>query len=317
MIFKVQYDFAGGTDVDFKDVWVGLTNIPYVGTVKVGHYKEPFSLEELTSSKYISFLERALPNAFAPSRNVGIMLTDAPKQLEQKMTWAVGVFRDAGASGDSTHDDAATRYNLTARVTGLPYYEEKGARLVHVGAGWTLRDPEDNALTYSQRPEAHLAPTLATTGAIADADMVNIFNVEAALVYGPFSLQGEYFHTMVDSDSYDDPDYNGYYIFGSWFITGEHRNYKKSAAVFDRVVPKQDFDLQGGPGALELLVRFSGLDLDDGAVDGGRIMNIGAGLNWYLNPNVQVMLNYIHTDYEQGAAEGTGDITQIRFQFTF
>ena len=47
--FKVQYDFAGG-DVDFKDVYMGLKGLPF-GTLKVGHFKAPFSLEELTSSK--------------------------------------------------------------------------------------------------------------------------------------------------------------------------------------------------------------------------------------------------------------------------
>ncbi len=63
-----QYDFAGG-DADFKDVYVGLKKLPGVGTLKVGHFKEAFGLEELTSSKYITFIERSLPTeAFAPSR---------------------------------------------------------------------------------------------------------------------------------------------------------------------------------------------------------------------------------------------------------
>ena len=67
--FKIQVDFAGGPDSapDPKDVWFSLKKIFLNGTVKMGHFKEMFGLEELTSSKYISFIERStVTNAFAP-----------------------------------------------------------------------------------------------------------------------------------------------------------------------------------------------------------------------------------------------------------
>ena len=73
--WKTQYDFAsvkaGGPA--FKDVYVGLGGVPYAGALRAGHFKEPFGLEELTSSKYMTFMERSLTSAFAPSRNVGVM----------------------------------------------------------------------------------------------------------------------------------------------------------------------------------------------------------------------------------------------------
>ena len=56
--FKVQYDFAGG-DADFEDVYMGMRNLPYVGNIMVGQFKEPFGLEELTSSNCITFMERS------------------------------------------------------------------------------------------------------------------------------------------------------------------------------------------------------------------------------------------------------------------
>ena len=80
--WKTQYDFARGDDSDgndkgnrpaFKDVYVGVSGVPYAGALRVGHFKEPFGLEELTSSKYMTFMERSLTSAFAPSRNVGLM----------------------------------------------------------------------------------------------------------------------------------------------------------------------------------------------------------------------------------------------------
>ena len=77
--FKIQYDFAGGT-TKFKDVYLGLTEIPYLGKIRVGHMKEPFSLEEMTSSNNVTFMERALPSAFAPSRNTGLLISNHAKE---------------------------------------------------------------------------------------------------------------------------------------------------------------------------------------------------------------------------------------------
>jgi hypothetical protein len=67
--YKVEYDFAGGGRPSFKDVYLKLKEIPYAGNFRVGHFKEPFGLEELTSSRFITFMERGLNNVFAPSRN--------------------------------------------------------------------------------------------------------------------------------------------------------------------------------------------------------------------------------------------------------
>ena len=67
--FKAQYDFAGG-DADFKDVYVSMKTP--IGTAKVGHHHTPIGLEEQTSSKYITFMERGLPASLSPSRETGV-----------------------------------------------------------------------------------------------------------------------------------------------------------------------------------------------------------------------------------------------------
>ena len=111
VIFKAQYDFAGG-DADFKDVYLGIKGIPGLGTVRVGHFKEPFSLEALTSSKYITFMERALPGVFAPLRNTGLGFHSTA--LDNRLTMAAGVFHDSDGFGDSGGDNI----NFSARATG-------------------------------------------------------------------------------------------------------------------------------------------------------------------------------------------------------
>ena len=104
--YKLQFDFAGG-DAVLKDAYLGLTDFP-LGKLRIGHFKEPFSLDELTSSKYITFLERALPNIFAPSRNTGFMLHNVASN--ERMTTAIGVFRDTDDFGENVDDGG---YNIT------------------------------------------------------------------------------------------------------------------------------------------------------------------------------------------------------------
>lgn len=306
VIFKAQYDFAGG-DADFKDVYLGLKNLPGVGTLKVGHFKEAFGLEELTSSKYITFMERSLPVIFAPSRNTGIGVNNTA--LNKRLTWAAGLFLDTGGYGDE--DDAENSAAATARITGLPWYQGKD-RLLHLGLSYSNRDAKDDAVEYDQSPEAHLAPDFVDTGSIA-ADSENRFGIEVALVYGAFSLQGEYMGANVETPDGSDPSFSGYYASASYFLTGEHRAYKNSSGTFDRVKPKTNFG-KGGTGAWEVALRFSGLDLNDDPIQGGELEDITFGLNWYLNPNVRTMFNYVLADLD---TVGDAEIVQLRFQIDF
>lgn len=304
--YKLQLDFAGG-DADLKDVYLGLLDFP-VGKLRLGHFKEPFSLEELTSSKYITFLERALPNAFAPSRNAGFMLHSSA--FEDRMTWAAGVFRDTDDYGEDVDDGG---YNVTGRVTVLPIYEDKGASLLHLGAAYSYRNPDD-ALRYRERPEAHLTSRFVDTGTFA-SDRVDLWGLEAAWVSGPLSVQAEYIRTDADrTGAGSDVDFDGYYVQASYFLTGEHRNYKASSGAFSRVKPKNNFRLGGSPGAWEVALRYSELDLDDKDITGGRLENMTAGLNWHLNPNMRIMWNYVHADKEH---VGEADMLLMRLQVDF
>lgn len=305
--YKAQYDFAGG-DADFKDVYIGLLDFP-LGKIRAGHFKEPFSLEEVTSSKYLTFLERALPNALVPSRNTGVMLHGtALAASDPRMTWAVGVFRDTPDDGDIQDDGG---YNLTGRLTWLPRYEDGGASLVHLGAAYSRRNPNDDTASFDSRPEAHLTDRFVDTGSFASDD-VDLVGLEAACVSGPLSIQGEY--VFADADVASSANFQGYYAQASYFLTGEHRRYKPSGGVFSRVRPKEDFSYGGGPGAWEAAFRYSGLDLNDSSLTGGKLHDFTAGLNWYLNPNTRVMWNYVHADKDD---VGNADMLLMRLQVDF
>jgi len=304
--YKLQFDFAGG-DAVLKDAYLCLTDFP-LGQLWMGHFKEPFSLEELTSNKYITFLERALPNIFAPSRNTGFMLHNVAS--DERMTTAIGVFRDTDDFGENVDDGG---YNVTGRVTVLPIYEEKGSNLLHLGAAYSYRNPDDS-IRYRQRPEAHLADRFVDTGSFA-GDQVDLVGLDAAWVNGPLSLQGEYM--MADADrlgSGSDVKFDGYYVQASYFLTGEHRNYKTSEGAFSRIKPKKNYSAAGGTGAWEIKARYSGLDLSDRDITGGKLNNTTAGLNWYLNPNTRIMWDYVHADKDD---IGQADMLMMRLQFDF
>ena len=314
-IYKAQFDFAGG-DVDFKDVYLGYEGIPYLGTLKIGHFKEPFSLDELTSSKYITFMERALPNAFAPGRNIGIGLSNAflGDSKSPRMTWAVGVFRDADDFGDASSNE----WNITGRITGLPWYKDKGKQLVHLGAAYSFRAPHET-LRYRERPEAHMAPRFVDTGSFA-AENANLVGLEAALVSGPFHAEGELITSFVDKTNGGNNLY-GFYGQGGYFLTGETRPYKNEEGAFSRVKPKNNFNIvklldgnYNSIGAWELATRWSYIDLNNHDINGGIMNDVTVGLNWHLNPNMRIMSNYIHSTRN---GIGYADIFQMRFQVDF
>jgi phosphate-selective porin OprO/OprP len=310
-IFKAQYDFADG-DADFKDMYIGIKGIPHVGRVVVGHVKEPFGLEESTSSKYGTFLERSLSSTFAPGRNVGILLTN--QAFDGRMSWGAGIFRDGDDYGEGMDDGG---YSVTARVTGLPWYAQDGRRLVHLGASYSHRNPD--SFRIRSRPEAHMVPTRFVDTKSFAADSAQLVGAEAALVVGPFSAQGEFNYASVDSASGSDVDFRGYYAQASYFLTGEHRPYSKSSGSFSRIQPKRDFGWgeNRGPGAWQLALRYSNVDFDDSPILGGEEENITAALNWYLNRYVRVMFNYVHADIDHVTYDGDIDMFLTRFQIDF
>ncbi|MEJ2084155.1 MAG: porin [Acidobacteriota bacterium] len=318
--FKAQYDFAGG-DADFKDVWIGL-DFDF-GKLRFGHFKEFFSLEELTSSKYLAFMERSLPvEAFAPSRNSGVGIDGGG----EKLNWGFGVFYDADDFGESISEE---RYNATGRIGFRPIVSEDGKRLLHVGAGINWREIGDidsilGDARFRARPENHLTTRLVDTS-IFPADGATIWNLELAGVFNRFWFSGEYFNNSVDAPEVDDPTFTGWYAQAGFYLTDDHRRFKNSYGVWDRQKPHSSWDLKdGGIGAWEIAIRFSSVDLADGLINGGKEDNYTLGINWYLNPATRLMLNWVHADVKDGnipildaRPDGSGDAYMMRWQVDF
>ena len=313
--FKLQLDFAGGS-ARMKDAYIGVKNIPIVGRIRVGHMKEPLRFDALTSSKYITFMERAIPSDIANERNNGILLMN--DFFDNKLSIQTGVFRNADGFGNDK--EAARDIAWTSRISTLAINNIEKDQLLHFGFSYSYRKPDKNEYKISVRPKSHLANKYISTGNIDGVETVNIINFEAAFTSGPFTFQGEYLASSVKqeltnlSETYN---FNNYYGQISYFLTGEHRPYKNSYAAFGRLKPKKVF-MNGGTGAWELALRYTHTDLNSKSINGGEQWDMTFGTNWYLNSATRIMFNYVWTDInKKDIGSGNLNIFEVRFQIDF
>ena len=302
--YSAHVDFVGGK-TGVRNMFIGVNEVPVFGKIQVGSQQEPFGLEELTSNNNITFLERSLA-LFYPSYNAGIRMLRS--LADKRMTASAGIFRDTDDTGRIVSDDG---YNATARLTGTPLYGDDGRRLMHVGIAGSFQTTPTGTAQYRGRPENRWEPNFVSITNIP-ADEASLAGLEWAAVYGSLSAQAEWNMAAPDTEN-NDPEFSGYYAQVSYFLTGEHRPYDRESACFGRITPKQNFG-SGGSGAWEVALRVSGVDLNDGDYQGGEMQNYTAGLNWYLNPNVRMMLNYIRSDLD---TVGDADTVLARFQVAF
>ena len=306
--YCIEVEFEG-TEVDFKDVYIQTHALPILGHIKAGHFKEPIGLEELTSAKYTTFMERSYATStFAPARNYGVMAFNHLDASEE-CTWFLGTFRhisDDSPSGYAAEREDKGDWVLSSRLAWLPFYDEPsgGRYLVHVGGSYSYRQTDDDKTdgVAEFAPKAWVGNQAPLgVGARATGDSWHQVGLEFLTIWGASSLQAEYFHAFVDSGE----EYNGAYVQASYFLTGEHRGYKKSAKACDRVKPFGPaflIDTQGGPafgpGAVELTAGYSFVDLEEGVdVSPGEEVRATVdgfilGVNWYFNPYSRLMFNY-------------------------
>jgi phosphate-selective porin OprO and OprP len=324
--FKVVYDFSGGGEIALKDAYLDVVGVPGLGNVRVGQFLEPFCFNELTSSKYISFIERASLNAFAPSRNAGVMVHAT--KVDEKLNYQAGVFLDTGNMAEREGNED---YSVAARVAYLLTGEEKSDRIVHVGGAFDYMVPE-KGVRIRQRPEVHLSDQFVDTGTLVNADNVLKLGGEIAGVFGSFYFASEYVATTVaksDEDApeetrgdewlKDDASLSGYYAEAGYFLTGEHRVYE--GGLWGRTKPQSNFLEDGGLGAWEVVARYSSLDLNDETAEvyGGKMDNVTLGLNWYLHSNARLMFNYVMSSVKDHDDDGLGraNAFTMRMQFDF
>lgn len=305
--YLLNYEFGGapdnnGTLEEARISYVGIPNL----SLEIGQLEPALTLEEGTSSNDNSFLEQAAAVNMSSS-----LAAASGRQAVGGRWWGdrhfLGAYLTGGSAGTEADDE---QRGATLRIAGLPYRD--GANLIHLGASgsYVFKPNETNGgadtVRFRDRPELRVdSNRLVDTGPI-DASHAYTGGVELAAVYRNLSLQGEYLRFGADrKPGQPDVDFGGWYVFGSWVLTGESRRYNNARGAFGGVRPERPFDpAEGGWGAFELLARYSTVDLNDRDVRGGEQDVITLGLNWYLNNNIRFMFNYQYVDVDRRDATG-------------
>ncbi|SFH72609.1 porin [Planctomicrobium piriforme] len=337
--YAMQVDFGFFGRPTIQDLYVEQTDVPIFGNVRVGQWKQPFSLEVVSSFRYTTFMERSvLFQAFTPFRHLGVGFYDWTDDLN--MTYAASVFA-AGQDQYAGSMSLSGGYASAERITYLPMWECDGHEYVHLGLGHYFSTPNNHVTNLRTLPEAFIGTNPASTGTSGQGvsgsqngtpffvstgniyiDCFNVIGTEFLWVNHRWSLQSETMVNFVSTrDHAADAVFSqtnqgtailpGTYAQLGYFLTDDYRPYDRKAGAIDRIIPKHSMAFCNGNccspgwGAWEVAARFSYLDLNANNatnVRGGNITDYTLGLNWYTTPYTKLVFNYVHSVSDPGTA---------------
>jgi len=313
---EFDMDFAYN-EVDLKDAY-----IRYIGNnwqLKAGNFKEPFSMETTTTSRYLTFIERPMINEIAPSRHMGI----AYRNFGTRYFFEGGIFSSEIANtlmqDENKSKGTSAGYSITARFAYTPIKKDK--QVLHLGIAGSYRTPKiqelgdpSNAYRYNSRAETSInRKKYLDTDFIEDVKYFTLMGFEAAYAYKNFKIIGEYMRNDIRRDAdkvptgEDKPSIKGFYVAGSWIVNNADYYYNMGEAEFNQI----DFR-NAKKGALEIALRYDYTDANsfvDGNltpfIQGGSSEGYTLGINYYVNYNVKFMLNYTYINNDRWA-DGKG-----------
>ena len=230
---------------------------------------------------------------------------------KQRLLYNLGWYTDVLSEGQSF---SSYDQQLVARVGFLPILQEKGT-LLHVALAGRYGLVNDRTLRLRSRPELNVAPYFVETESFAARD-TRMAQAEVYYRPGPWLFGTEYFVQKVDATELPDPLFHGGDAVASFMITGETRKYNTAGGYFLAVSPRRTV-FEGGPGAWEAVLRLSYIDLDDGAIHGGRFWRLTPMVNWYLSDHLRLELAYGVGQLDRFSLVGTTQFFQGRLQFQF
>jgi phosphate-selective porin OprO/OprP len=281
------------------------TNVSYkfsgFTALTVGQFKQPNSLEELSSTKNNDFISKSMSdNMQAVARRLGIALTTG----SDNWTLTGSVF------GRELTRNLNEGNGYGGRFTFAPLNDSDN--ILHLGVSFVdyqavlpnVGTNADNSAQFRVRPDADLAgKRLIDTGTFTDADRIRTIGAEGAWVHGPIKIQSEYMRTNISRSAHSNFSGDSWYVYGVWNITGETWGYKNG--VLTTPLPNEP-----ASGMWQVGVRYDRADLNDGSVIagvtptvvgvlGGKESNWTVGVNWYWRSNFKFALNYVKVSSEK------------------
>jgi phosphate-selective porin OprO and OprP len=293
--FKVEGDFeqsdgTSGNRTDFSatDIFVNWHQFPEA-QVKVGQWKAPFGLEQLTPDYTLYTIERTLPTgAITPDRQIGAQLWGKPfagvwPDQKDLLTYYAGIFNGNGRNV-SVNDN--NNFMYVGRLELMPFKGKMWGQDSYLKLGADVLNSRDDkgtnispSLNLLVNADGSLSPFT-----LPGADERTAWSVDAWLKLGPFDLIGEYLQEKVNGRTVNGvpPGFanfttDGFYVTGGYFL-----------------IPKK----------LQAVVQWQYLNPGQKGDDG--LYSILGGLNYYIHgDDLKLMVNYLHTwsDFRQANPE--------------
>jgi len=324
--YKFENDFAGQsgtTGSGFREMWIGTDFMGH--NVRLGQAKPYRSMEELTSSNEITFMERPFASASGlysgRQFQQGVFVDAADKMGDMAYGYGVAAYNTRSAAGNNTQ---GMGYNLRGYVAPL----NADGQVLHIGVSGSVdRNPMDNGKAASSSAAAVPPATsndykfsaTPVRGAELKQDMAASFTkqeavgIEVAYAMGPFSAQAEYATADHDFFGATKPEkIDTGYVQASFFVTDHARKYDAKKGVF------KSPSVNAGAGAIELKARYDMMENKDTKAEATQYM---VGANYYINPNTRVMFEYVDGSTKDTLAkkgvEKDASAIQTRLQFSF
>ena len=303
--YKVGIDY-NGFDVDPDRNWtlsdfnVSFAIPQWRTRVSVGQLREDFGYEVVASTNLLPQSERQI-SPFVSPINFGIKVTHV-LGASNEMTVSYGAFNDSWGDGDG-------KPAFSARITRLLVDDPASRRLLHLGLG-VRRAESSGTLRYRGRPGSSAAGDFVDTGEFAARASTHL-GLELQYSQGPFMVLGETVRAFVDAPEAGDPRFNGFYLLGSWMLTGEARGYDRTKGVMKRVVPR------GRWGAPEIMARYAAISLNGGTVQGGRYDRLEVGVNWWATTRWKAGILWGHVWLDRFGTTGRTQSVLTRVQWVY
>ncbi len=297
---EFDMDLADGL-IELKDAIVRYTGVPNLD-LQVGNFKENFSLNRNTTSRYLQFMERPMvTSALAPSRHLGINA----KYAKDWFWGSLGAFaqdvagaEEIGYVQDNNKDYGRnTGYSITGKVVFRPLYKMHDASL-HIGFAGSYRraltsvDPKEyGAYRASARNSTSInRKKYLDTDLLPGYDHNFLWTVELAGHYQGLRYEAAYIGDNVHfKKTAADPttkNFGGWYAQAGYLLFGGSQNYDANGGKYTKVTRGRKW------GDIELCARYEYCDLNYKNVYGGSAEAYTLGLNWQVNNNVKIVLNY-------------------------
>lgn len=321
--YNFTYDF-GGSGVEeggkLNAAWIQYNGLGPV-KVRVGAFAPVTGLEDAASNASSLFAERA--SVAETVRGVaGGDARTAIALLSSGGRWNASAALTGGVAGVASFDE---QVGFVGRFAYVPF--KRDGAVIHLGINTNLvlspaatgpgvPGGAASPIRLRDRPELRVdGARLVDTGSI-DSDGLTAIGGEFGALYKNLYVQAEYFDIGIErrNSVLPDPEFSGWYIQGSWILTGESRRYSTATAGFDGPRPARPFNLKNGTwGAWELAIRYSNLDLNfletalpaAGSIRGGEQDILSVGLNWYVNNGVTLQAGYRNVSVDRLSPGGT------------